>query len=224
MTHNYYAENLHSERLYQVYQTKLPRVSQYLAAEIDFVKMQLTGKESLLEMGAGYGRIMKELAPHAASLTGIDISESSVALGKNYLKDHPNCRLMTMDCHHLDFEAEFDLVLCLQNGLSSMKGVALNLLHQAMSVLKPGGTAFFSTYSPAFWDHRLAWFQEQATKGLLGQIDLDQTKSGLIVCKDGFVATTYSPEALAALAQALGYPYRITEVDHSSIFLILEKH
>ena len=58
---NYYAESLNSQKLFQVYDTALPRIRQYLAAEIDYVRQRLTGRERVLELGAGYGRIVREL-------------------------------------------------------------------------------------------------------------------------------------------------------------------
>lgn len=93
----------------------------------------------------------------------------------------------------------------------------------AMKLLKKGGAAYFSSYSPAFWDTRLAWFQEQADKGLLGEIDYKKTGDGTILCKDGFTATTFSAQDLDRLGQASGFPYDIREVDSSSLFLILQK-
>lgn len=224
MEKNYYAQKLNSGNLYQVYQTQIDRVQQYIDAEMAFVRQELHGHEKVLELGAGYGRIMKELAPFAASIIGIDISEDSVAFGQKYLKDSPNCQLKMMDAHKLDFNSEFDVVICLQNGLSAMKGEASKLIEQSMELLLPGGKAYFSSYSPKFWEHRLAWFHEQADKGLLGEIDLEKTKAGNIVCKDGFVATTYAEKDMEKLGQAAGYNYRIQEVDNSSIFLILEKN
>jgi 2-polyprenyl-3-methyl-5-hydroxy-6-metoxy-1,4-benzoquinol methylase len=224
MEKNYYAQRLNSAKLYQVYQTQLPRVRQYIEAEINFVRHKLPDQAKVLEIGAGYGRIMKELAPYAASVTGIDISENSVEFGQEYLKDYPNCQLKMMDAHNLEFGLEFDIVLCLQNGLSAMKGDPRNLIKQGMQVLSPGGKAYFSSYSSKFWEHRLAWFHEQADKGLLGEIDLEKTQDGRIVCKDGFVATTYSAEDMEQLGQAIAYNYQIQEVDNSSIFLILEKN
>lgn len=224
MEKNYYAQKLNSAKLYQVYQTQIERVKQYIDAEMNFVRHELHGHEKVLELGAGYGRIMKELAPFAASITGIDISQDSVAFGQEYLKDSPGCQLKVMDAHKLEFGAEFDVAICLQNGLSAVKGEPLNLIEQGMKVLSYGGKAYFSSYSPKFWEHRLAWFHEQANKGLLGEIDLEKTKDGVIVCKDGFVATTYSQEDMERLGQASGFHYRIHEVDNSSIFLILEKN
>lgn len=221
--YNYYAQNLNSTRLFQVYQTKYPRIKRYFDEEINFVRRNLHGNEKVLELGAGYGRIIKEIAPFTASIVGIDISKDSVDLGKDYLKGYLNCSIQVMDAYNLEFGEEFDVVLCMQNGLSAMKGQPMHLIEQCMKVLTPGGRAYFSTYSAKFWEHRLAWFHEQANKGLLGEIDLEKTHDGIIVCKDGFVAITFSEDELKKIGEESGCHYRIEEVDESSLFLILEK-
>lgn len=85
MKENYYDQNLNAQKLYRVYQSKYPRVLQYLEAEISYVKNYLQGTERILELGAGYGRIMKELAPFCKSIVGIDISRDNVEFGRKYL-------------------------------------------------------------------------------------------------------------------------------------------
>lgn len=220
---NYYAQSLNSMKLLQVYQTKYPRIKRYFDEEINFVRQNLYGNEKVLEVGAGYGRIIKELAPFAASFMGIDISKASVELGRDYIKECPNCSIQVMDVYNLEFDEEFDVVLCLQNGLSAIKGQPINLIKQCMKVLTSGGKAYFSTYSAKFWNYRLAWFHEQADKGLIGEIDLEKTHDGIIMCKDGFTAITFSEDELKKLGEESGFHYRIEEVDESSLFLILEK-
>lgn len=220
---NYYAQSLNAMKLLQVYQTKYPRIKRYFDEEINFVRQNLYGNEKVLEIGAGYGRIIKELAPFAASFMGIDISKASVELGRDYIKECPNCNIRVMDVYKLEFDEEFDVVLCLQNGLSAIKGQPINLIKQCMKVLTSGGKAYFSTYSAKFWNHRLAWFHEQADKGLIGEIDLEKTNDGIIMCKDGFTAITFSEDELKKLGEESGFHYRIEEVDESSLFLILEK-
>ncbi len=220
---NYYAENLNSAKLFQVYQTRYPRIEQYFREEIDFVRKDLHGNENVLEVGAGYGRIIKELASSAKRIVGIDISEGSVELGNDYIKDCKNASMQVMDAYNMEFDEEFDVILCLQNGLSAIKGKQSDLINQCMKVLKPGGIAYFSTYSSRFWDNRLDWFREQSEKGLLGEIDTEKTKDGVIVCKDGFVGITFSEDDFRKLGQESGYEYSVEEVDESSLFLILKK-
>ena len=85
-------------------------------------------------------------------------------------------------------------------------------------VTRPGGRILFSTYTPGFWEDRLAWFRLQAGAGLLGEIDEAATGDGVIVCRDGFRATTVGPPEFAELAGAVGVNSRIIEVDDSSLF------
>ena len=59
---NYYDEKLNAQKLFQVYETQIPRIRQYLQAEINFVKANISKTQRVLELGARYGRIIKELA------------------------------------------------------------------------------------------------------------------------------------------------------------------
>lgn len=219
---NYYKEKMSAQKLYQVYDTKIQRISQYLQAEIDFVKNNLSKTQNVLELGAGYGRIIKELAPHCSSIIGIDISEENVELGREYLKEYPNADMVVMDVHNIQLSMPIDVVLCLQNGLSAMRLDSV-IIHRILKMLKSGGVAYFSSYSANFWDYRLKWFEEQATNGLLGEIDYEQTKNGVIICKDGFKAFTHSLEDFKKIGEESGYSYEVQEVDESSIFLTIHK-
>jgi len=224
---NYYSMNLNARRLYEVYQTKYQQVNAYLESEIAFVRRGLRNTDNVLELGAGYGRIMKELASSCKSIWGIDISEDNVIFGREYLNNMPNAKLTVMDAHQIEpnaFGTTFQTVLCLQNALSSMKVEPFSYVRKMMSLLSFGGNAWISTYSPKFWLHRLAWFQEQADKGLLGEIDMEQTKDGIIVCKDGFKSFSHTSEQLVEIGKASGYSFEVQEVDESCIFLVITKN
>lgn len=220
---NYYADKLNSQSLFKVYDTAIPRISQYLAAEIDFVRRHLMPTDRVIEIAAGYGRIVRQLAPDCAEITGMDISAESIALAKDYLKDYPNAKMVEMDLHQMHFNEKFDVVLCLQNALSATRATP-ETIRNMISLLVPGGTAYFSTYSAKFWDWRIKWFEEQADKGCLGKLDYSKTKDGVIVCVDGFRATTQTPEDLDAIGKMIGLPYEVTEVDESSVFLIIHNN
>ena len=226
ITKYYYSQNLNAKRLYEVYQTRYPEVKAYLKSEISFVRSGLCSTDHVLELGAGYGRIMKELASSCKSIYGIDISQDNVTFGQEYLQEVPNAKLIAMDAHKIEpeaFEVPLQSVLCLQNALSSMKVEPFSYVHKMMTLLSPGGRAWISTYNPKFWPHRLAWFQEQAEKGLLGEIDTELTKDGTIACKDGFESLSHSPEQLAEIGKASSYPFDVQEVDGSSVFLVITK-
>ena len=234
---DYYAAHLAAEKLRRCYEVAPPRVQQYLRAELDFALEFIRPGDSVLDLGCGYGRTLLDLAARAGSVTAIDNAPASIALAEKVAAGLPNVTAMLMDAAALKFaDNSFDVVLCLQNGISAFHRDQPTLLREALRVCRPGGVALFSTYAERFWPQRLEWFELQAGAGLLGEIDRERTGNGFIACKDGFTATTLSPEQFRSLAAGLtsqhsgrrplgGLPVALTltEVDGSSLFCILRK-
>jgi len=111
-------------------------------------------------------------------------------------------------------------VVCIQNGISAFHVDQVKLIKESIRVTKPMGIILFSSYSEKIWDDRLKWFELQAGKGLIGEIDYDQTKNGIIICRDGFSASTVTALRFTKLASEFPHiKFSIKEVDRSSIFL-----
>ena len=224
MRTSYYCDRLSAERLKRCYEIAPPRVRQYLRAETEFVLEHVRPGDIVLDLGCGYGRTMRAFGRKAGFVVGADVSRSSLLLGQSYLTRSRNCLLLKMDAANLAFLDEtFDLVVCIQNGISAFHRDPLRLFQQCVRVVKPKGIVFFSTYSGKFWDHRLAWFRRQAAEGLLGEIDEERTGGGVIVCRDGFRAGTFTEDQFRQLASTLPVSVEITEVDQSSLFCVLIK-
>jgi len=221
---DYYAENLAAERLRRCYEIAPPRIRQYLGAELDFALGFIRPGDSVLDLGCGYGRTLPELAARAAAVTAIDNAAASIDLARRTVSGLANVSLHEMDAAALRFPAEhFDVVLCLQNGISAFHRDQRTLLQEALRVCRSGGRALFSTYAEKFWMNRIEWFQLQAEAGLLGEIDWQRTGNGVIACKDGFIAVTVSPRQFRSLAAGLPAALTLSEVDGSSLFCELKK-
>ncbi len=159
------------------------------------------------------------LAKKARTVIGIDTSIGSLSLGRKTLRGIFNCYLLNMNAVQLAFpDRVFDLVVCIQNGISAFHVNQRDLIQEGIRVTKQGGTVLFSSYSDKFWKHRLEWFRLQSEAGLIGEIDEEKTSDGVIVCKDGFKATTVRPTQFRALTSAFNVHTRIVEVDESSLF------
>lgn len=216
---SYYAERLGGERLRECYEIAPPRVRQYMEAEVQHVLERIGVQDKVLELGCGYGRVMATLAPRAASVVGIDNARSSLELARDILAPFANCRLGQMNAAALAFgDGVFDLVVCSQNGVSAFAVDRDRLIKESIRVTRPGGRVLFSSYAEGFWDDRLKWFRLQSEQGLLGEIDWTATGDGVIVCKDGFRATTVGPAEFASLTANIGCSRHIEEVDGSSVF------
>lgn len=219
MSDTYYRDKLAAERLRRVYEVASPRVKQYLRAEVNHVLSRIEHGSAVLELGCGFGRILPDLAARAGQVVGIDNSLSSLELAADTVGDLENCVLACTNAGQLAFADEtFDLVVCIQNGISAFHVDQRTLVSEALRVTRAGGRTLFSSYSARFWDHRLAWFRRQAAEGLLGEIDEDATGDGVIVCKDGFTATTVSADDFRRLIEGIEAAVVISEVDESSIF------
>ncbi len=217
---NYYADKLSSGRLKQVYEIAPTRIKQYLEAELNYVLQKVSKDDIVLELGCGYGRIFPELSLKVKSVAGIDISMNSLMLGKELCSHFSNCCFIQMDAVKLAFtNHSFDKVLCIQNGISAFHVNQKQLILECIRITKPGGKVFFSSYSDKIWNDRLEWFKLQSDAGFLGEIDYSKTGNGIIVCKDGFTATTMDAEHFHQLTSDINNINVISEeVDESSIF------
>ena len=198
-----------------------PRVQKYLEAELSFSLAYVRPNAQVLELDCGYGRVLQRLLPIAKTVIGIDTSLASLAMAVESVGSSLQLSVAAMDAAQLGFSSgTFDLTLCVQNGISAFKRDPRRLIAEAVRVTRPGGTVLLSTYAAKFWNHRLEWFRIQAEHGLIGEIDEDASKDGVIVCKDGFRATTIDEARFRDITESLGLASgtRLFEVDESSLF------
>ncbi len=216
---DYYVEGLAAERLRRCYELATPAVRRYLAAEIAHVRARIAPGDRVLELGCGYGRIMRSLAPGAGFVCGVDTSLASLRLGTDHLAGLDNTALVLADAADpAGRDGAFDVVCCLQNGVSAFKVDPVRLCAAALAAVRTGGRVLFSSYAAEFWTERLAWFRIQADHGLVGEIDEAATGDGEIVCRDGFTATTFDARDFRALASACGREARVETVAGSCLF------
>ncbi|MCK5151629.1 MAG: class I SAM-dependent methyltransferase [Candidatus Thorarchaeota archaeon] len=219
----YYTESLSAERLKRCYEIAPPRTIQYLEAEAQYVLSYISSNDRVLELGCGYGRFLEQLVAVCQSVVGIDISLGNLIMAERTLGSNHHLGLVQMNSSTLGFsDGEFDAVLCIQNGISAFKIDPLVLIRESIRLTRPEGVCIFTSYSDKFWKPRLDWFRLQSEEGLLGEIDWDATQNGVIVCKDGFRATTYRPEDFRKFADIIGVESNIVEIDGSSICCVIK--
>jgi ubiquinone/menaquinone biosynthesis C-methylase UbiE len=221
---DYYSTKLSSERLKACYDIAPDRTKQYLEAEVRHVLGYVNPPDRVLELGCGFGRFLSRIVGRCQDAVGIDTSSESLVLAKRTHQGQHPLHLFQMNATALGFRDDsFDVVICIQNGMSAFKVSPNVLVLESLRVCRPGGLCLFSSYSSKFWEHRLEWFEGQANAGLIGELDWDATGNGVIVCKDGFRASTYTEKDFTSLLEQLQLRGAIVEVDESSIFCHIKK-
>jgi len=221
---DYYSDKLSADRLVRVYELATPPIVRYLDSEIAHVRSQLFPGSEILELGCGYGRVLNGLVDLASWTCGVDTSRASLDMARTKFPSLMRASLAVMDASRLAFrDSIFDFVVCIQNGISAFHVDQATLLREALRVTRSGGSVMFSSYSEKIWEARLDWFHRQAADGLLGDIDVEKTADGTIVCRDGFTASTVGPDDFRRLCASVGVVPEITEVDQSSVFCEIAK-
>ena len=93
----YYADKLSAERLRACYDLAPPRARAYLEAEIEYVLEQTPPSALVLELGCGYGRVLRRLVPRARAVAGIDTSPESLQLAREFVGPASNVHVAAMD-------------------------------------------------------------------------------------------------------------------------------
>jgi ubiquinone/menaquinone biosynthesis C-methylase UbiE len=220
----YYEDRLAADRLKRVYEVASFRVRRYLEAELEHLLSRIEAGDLVLDLGCGYGRTLPSLGRRAGRVIGIDNSTTSLRLAGESIVPGGNCGLAAMDAAELAFPPDvFDVVGCIQNGISAFHVDRRTLIRECVRVVKPGGLVLLSSYAETFWPDRLEWFERQADEGLLGEIDRERTGNGTIVCMDGFTATTVGEEEFLSLCEGFPVGVEIVEIDGSSLFCEIRK-
>jgi len=171
------------------------------------------------KLGAEHSVAIRSTDGRVHTVVGIDTSLANLRMAAKFTGRKRSLRLLCMDAIYMGFRDHiFDLTLCVQNGICAFAVDQQKLVREALRVTRSGGLLLFSSYSAQFWEHRLQWFEIQSAHRLIGEIDHQATGNGVIVCKDGFRATTADRTMFETLAAGLGVTPRITEVDGSSLF------
>ena len=106
----------------------------------------------ILDVGCGAGFLTNELALAGHKVTGVDLSETSLAVAAMHDRTK-NVTYKVADAYELPFsDASFD-VLCAMDFLEHVEDPA-RAIKEFSRVLKPGGKFFYHTFNRNF----IAWF------------------------------------------------------------------
>lgn len=146
------------ESLFENYGQKYDKESftQGTSGECDFIEKELSFNKSLsiLDVGCGTGRHSIELTQRGYSVTGIDLSESQLALANRKAAER-NMKIdfQLQDARKLTFRNEFDVAIMLcEGGFPLMETDEMNfeILKSVTGSIKERGKFIFTTLNGLF--------------------------------------------------------------------------
>ncbi|MGH3076358.1 MAG: SAM-dependent methyltransferase, partial [Gaiellales bacterium] len=122
------------------------------AAEVDFLVSALDLKPGtrVLDLACGHGRHSVELARRGCAVTGVDLSEPSLALAAARAAEAGvDVRLERVDMRRIEFDAEFDAVINMFTAFGYFEEAENRLvLERVAAALVQGGTFLMEVVNP----------------------------------------------------------------------------
>jgi len=188
-------------------------LQEYQRVELDYIttKIQTPQSKTFIDIGAGYGRVLPQLAGKAKRVVAIELDEEMLRELKRRAEEYANVDVVSGNGNNLtellkDENVQNPVLLSLQNSLGTWKGDYHTALEGMRHVAEaPGGEVIISLL-------RQEAFQEQAVpmyrtlEELVGEADLERTdaKRGVFRSKTDYKSQWWTAKQRAEIAGILG--------------------
>jgi len=160
--------------------------------EKKYLQKNITPTTTVLEVGCGEGRSLRNILPITKNLTGIDNDEKAVGDAKENFKQYPSVNILLADAINLPFkDKSFDFVICMVTfanfGVKKYKA-----LNEMKRVLKDKGAIIISVFSENSLDERMKVYRKFGGK-------IKENKNGKIIFDEDWednVSEQFSEEEL----------------------------
>jgi SAM-dependent methyltransferase len=158
------------------------------------VPFDTSGGKSVLEVGCGAGVDLARFAKSGATVTGVDLAPSAIALARaNFDQQGLRATFEVADGEQLPFQDDaFDLVFA--HGVVQYTANPRRLVEECRRVLKPGGEAIFQVYNRISWLNALSKLMkvglEHDDAPVLGKFSIGEFRAML----NGFSQARIVPE------------------------------
>jgi SAM-dependent methyltransferase len=175
--------------------------------EVDHVvaALDLRPGQRVLDVGCGTGRHAHELARRGIAVHGIDISQRFVDLAK--AASSSQATFERGDARSMEFEGEFDAVICLCQGAFGMMtadGEDAAVVAGIARALRPGGRLALSAFNAYFAVKYHGDAEFDATTGVSHEITEIRSETGEVRSVDLWTGC-YTPRELRLLLAAHGF-------------------
>lgn len=188
------SQDFYSTNIFEKWLKKAsPAIQDWFKEENKYLLKQMKPRYSILDVGCGFGRHIKILAPVVKEVVGIDKNPSMVEKAKRELAEHKNVKFLTRDAQNTRLKANsFDLVICMTNTFGNFINTKLKSLSEMARVLKPNGKIIISVYSEKALDTRITDYKNVG-------LHIEAIENGRIYTDEGLISEQFTKKDLTEL-------------------------
>ena len=194
-----------------------PEIKKWFQEEIDYLKKNIKLDSKILDVGCGFGRHIKVLAPFSEEVIGIDNNEDMLNKAKQNLSNFKNIKLFLQDAQKLEFDdGSFDYIICMTNTFWTFLNKKRKILREMKRVLEQNGKIIISVYSEKATNVRIKNYEKVG-------LHIKKMKNGKIYFKEGHITEQFSKKQLVKLSESIGLKVNIIELTPISYLCIATK-
>ena len=128
--------------------------------EREYLQQNISKNSSVLEVGCGEGRSLKDLIQISKNLTGIDHDKKAIEDAKINFKDFPRVKLLVASAENLPFkDNSFDFVICMTT-FANFGEKKFKILDEMKRVLNKDGKIIISVFSEEALEERMKLYKK----------------------------------------------------------------
>jgi SAM-dependent methyltransferase len=181
-------------------------IKEYLEKEIEYLLENISSNSVVLDVGCGFGRHMKILAPKVRKVVGIDYNRHMIARAQEELRAHRNSELYLENAREMHFENyTFDFVICMLNTFGDLGGFKIPVLKEMERVTKTGGKITISVWSENALEDRIEAYERAG-------MDIEEIRDQNISLKESHTSEVFSRKQLTETFNQVYLNPRIIEL------------
>lgn len=194
-----------------------PEFKTWMEKDVLEIKKFLKKDYVVLDVGVGFGREIKGLAPFCKKIIGIDNDPKEVENAKLNTKDTKNVEFFVEDAKKTHFPNEyFDIILCLGNTLGNVGDDKEEILCEMRRLLKKDGKILISVYSKGNTRKRIEAYEKIGLK--IKYVDKEK-----VIFEEGLISEEFSKDELKELFNRVGLKAKFKDINSIAVLCIVEK-
>lgn len=194
-----------------------PEFKEWTKQDVVEIKKFLKKDLIVLDMGCGWGREIKELAPFCKKIVALDNDVSEIKTAKSYLDNIPNVEFSLQDAKHTSFRDEsFDVIISVGNTFGNLGDDKDKVLQEMKRLIKKEGKILLSLYAKGAATKRVTAYKSIGLK-------IKTISNWKIVFEDGLISEEFSKDELKNIFEKFQLKVRFIDIAKIALLCVVSK-